>query len=271
MKVAVVQMESTSDEQANWESARALITEAASSGAKWVGTPEHTNYVGSPVERVRRAEALDGPVCKRFSKLARRLSIYLLLGSFDELSKDRERCFSTSVFFGPDGRRLGAYRKIHLLDASLPDGRLFRETKTSMAGSEPVVVECELGSFGLSISYDLRFPELYRQLVVGGAEFLAVPSSFTKSTGADHWNVLLQARAIENQAFVLAPAQCGRHDDGGQRVAYGRAVILDPWGKTLAVAGNGPGIALTELDLDRLREIRASMSVLQHWPSKGLP
>jgi predicted amidohydrolase len=261
---AVVQMTSTSDEAGNWESARALVESAAARGAQLVATPENTNYLGPHAEKVRRAEALDGPTCGRFADLARRLGIHLLLGSFNEAAGDQARCANTSVLFAPDGAVLATYRKIHLFDVDASDELRFVESATVVPGEETVVVETPLCRLGLSICYDLRFPELYRRLAAAGAEVLAVPSAFTLTTGKDHWEPLLRARAIENQCYVLAPAQHGRHDDGGLRESWGHAMIVDPWGQVVACASDGPGVALAEIDLERLERVRRAMPVASH-------
>lgn len=260
---AAVQLTSTSDEAANWESARALVERAAALGARFVATPENTNYLGPHEEKVRRAEPLDGPAVGRFAELARRLGIHLLLGSFNERSDEPGRCYNTSVLFGPGGAVLATYRKIHLFDVDIPEVR-FAESATCKPGEEPVVVDTPLGRLGLSICYDLRFPELYRRLVAQGAEILLIPSAFTLATGKDHWEPLLRARAIENQCYVVAPAQHGKHDDGGLRESWGHAMIADPWGQPVAVASDGPGLALAEIDLERVARIRRSMPVARH-------
>ncbi len=269
---AVVQLTSTSDVEANWQSASALIRQAAARGATFVATPENTNYLGPHEEKVRRAEPLDGPTCGRFGALAAELRIHLLLGSFneradvgqDESGAAARRCYNTSVLFGPDGTVLAAYRKIHLFDVAVPPDVFFQESATVVPGSEPVVADTPLGRLGLTICYDLRFPELYRELGRRGAELLAVPSAFTLTTGKDHWEPLLRARAIENQCFVLAPAQHGRHDDGGLRHSWGHAMIVDPWGHVVALAADGPGIAVAEIDLARLRRVRQHLPALAH-------
>jgi predicted amidohydrolase len=261
---AAVQLTSTSDEQANWESARALIERAAASGARFVATPENTNYLGPHEEKVRRAEPLDGPTVRRFADLARGLGIHLLLGSFNEKSDEANRCYNTSVFFGPDGSILGTYRKIHLFDVDVPGGVRFSESATCKPGEVTAVVDTELGRFGLSICYDLRFAELYRQLADQGADILMIPSAFTLATGKDHWEPLIRARAIENQCWVMAPAQHGKHDDQGLSHTWGHAMIVDPWGLPVATASDGPGIALAEIELGRVEKVRQAIPVRQH-------
>ena len=261
---AAVQMTSTSDAEANWESARDLVERAASHGAQLVATPENTNYLGPHEEKVRRAEPMDGPTCARFAELARRLGIHLLLGSFNEASGDAARCYNTSVLFGPDGAVLAVYRKIHLFDVDVSDDLRFFESATVLPGAETVVVETPLARLGLSICYDLRFPELYRRLAAAGAELLAVPSAFTLTTGKDHWEPLLRARAIENQCYVLAPAQHGRHDDRGLKESWGHAMLVDPWGQVVACASDGPGLALGFVDCERIERIRRAMPVARH-------
>ncbi|HTQ81417.1 MAG TPA: carbon-nitrogen hydrolase family protein [Thermoanaerobaculia bacterium] len=260
---AAVQLTSTSDESANWESARELIARAASRGARFVATPENTNYLGPHEEKVRRAEPLDGPTVRRFGELAQKLGIHLLLGSFNEKSEEEKRCYNTSVFFSPQGEILGTYRKIHLFDLDLPEVS-FAESATCKPGEATKVVPTELGAFGLSICYDLRFAELYRRLTELGAEILTIPSAFTLATGKDHWEPLIRARAIENQCYVIAAAQHGKHDDGGLRESWGHAMIVDPWGLPVATASDGPGLALAEIDLDRVGRIRRSMPVAKH-------
>jgi predicted amidohydrolase len=260
---AAVQLTSTSDEAANWESARTLVERAASAGARLVVTPENTNYLGPHEEKVRRSEPLDGPTGRRFGELARGLGIYLLLGSFNERSDEPARCYNTSVLFGPDGAVLATYRKIHLFDVDIPEVR-FAESATCKPGEATTVVATPLGTLGLSICYDLRFGELYRRLAEDGAEVLAIPSAFTLATGKDHWEPLLRARAIETQCYVVAAAQHGKHDDGGLRESWGHAMIVDPWGLPVATASDGPGLAIAEIDLERVARIRRNMPVASH-------
>jgi predicted amidohydrolase len=261
---AVLQLNSTSDVEGNWRAARELIERAAGAGAALIATPENTNFLGPHEEKVRRAQALDGPTCERFAALAARLGIHLLLGSFNERGPDAGRCHNTSVLFGPDGRRLAIYRKIHLFDVDLSRQVRFTESATVAPGHEPVVASTALGRFGLTICYDLRFGELYRRLVELGAEILTVPSAFTLTTGRDHWHPLLRARAIESQCWLLAPAQWGRHDDEGLRESFGHAMIVDPWGHVVAMAAGGPGLALAEIDLERVRRVRAAIPLAGH-------
>ncbi|MGH9464749.1 MAG: nitrilase-related carbon-nitrogen hydrolase, partial [Thermoanaerobaculia bacterium] len=156
------------------------------------------------------------------------------------------------------------YRKIHLFDVDLPGSVRFAESETVVPGDDVIVVATPLARLGLSICYDLRFAELYRRLADGGAQVLLVPSAFTLATGKDHWHALLRARAIENQCWLIAPAQTGRHDDGGLRESYGHALIADPWGAVVAQASDGPGLALAEIDLERVERVRAALPVARH-------
>jgi len=259
---AVIQTSSTTDVDRNLAEAGALVDRAAGYGARFVASPEHTSFLGPADEKVRRAEPLDGPTCSFFAGLARRHGIHLLLGSFNERGTSPERCRNTSVLFGPDGSRLAVYRKIHLFDVDHSDAVRSLESRTVEPGDEEVVAETPLGRFGLSVCYDLRFGDQYRRLTRRGAEVLCVPAAFTARTGRDHWIELLRARAIECQAYVLAPAQYGRHGDAELPESYGRAAIVDPWGVVLAVAPDGPsGLALAEIDLTRVAEVRRAIPV----------
>lgn len=261
---AAVQLTSTSDEERNWAQVRALVREAAGRGARFVVTPENTNFLGPHEEKVRRAEPLDGKTCERFAALARECEILLLLGSFNERSDDPERCYNTSVLFDASGKQIAVYRKIHLFDIDLSDEVRFLESKTIVPGAKTVVANSPFGKVGLSICYDMRFPELYRQLSESGAELVCVPSAFTWTTGKDHWEVLLRARAIENQCFVVAAAQCGRHDDRGLRQSWGHSAIIDPWGRVLAMAGEAPEVVVAEIDPAKTAEVRRAMPVAGH-------
>jgi predicted amidohydrolase len=262
---AVCQLTSTSDQDRNLAQAEAQIRAAAARGAQLVATPENTNYLGPHAEKVKRAEPLDGPTCTHFAALARELRIHLLLGSFNErVEADTTHCANTSVLFAPDGQRLATYRKIHLFDVDVPGGVTFRESETIVPGTEVVVAKTPLATLGLTICYDLRFGELFRALVARGADLVAVPSAFTAATGKAHWEVLLRARAIETQCFVLAPAQWGKHDDGGLRESHGQAMIVDPWGQICAQVPDGTGFALAEIDLARVARARRAIPVAAH-------
>jgi predicted amidohydrolase len=194
--------------------------------------------------------------------LARRLRITLLLGSLPEHVPGDTRVRNTSVLIGPDGQTLARYRKIHLFDIDLPGMEHLKESKAVAPGDEIVVADTPLGPVGLTICYDMRFPELYRELVRRGARVLCVPSAFTERTGKAHWEVLLRARAIENLAYVLAPAQVGHH--GGGRASHGQALIADPWGAVVAQVPDGEGVALAELDFARLARLRRELPALSH-------
>jgi predicted amidohydrolase len=276
--VAAVQLQSTSNEAANLDLAASLIERAAGYGARLAATPENTNFLGPHQDKVRGAQPLDGPVCARFAELARRHSMYVLLGSFNERadsqaqasaaagggSGEATRCNNTSVLFGPDGSRLAVYRKIHLFDVDVSAEVRFKESATIAPGSEIVTAPTELGTLGLSVCYDLRFPELYAALVKKGAQILTVPSAFTLMTGKDHWYALLRARAIETQCYVIAPAQSGKHDDQGLRHSYGHSLVIDPWGQVVGSASDGPGLALAEVDLERVARVRRQIPVADH-------
>ncbi len=256
-------MTSTADEGANLEVAEGLIRRAASRGARLVATPENTNFLGPQADKVRRAEPLEGSLIARFAALARELGIWLLLGSFNERG-DEQRCRNTSVLFSPDGERAAVYRKIHLFDVDVSLEVRFQESATVASGEDIVVAATPLGAIGMTICYDLRFPELYRALVDRGAQLITVPSAFTLTTGRAHWHTLLRARAIECQCYVIAPAQIGHHDDDGIRHSFGHSLIIDPWGQEIAMAPDGPGLALAEIDLARVDEIRRKIPTAKH-------
>lgn len=261
---AVVQLNCTSDSEANWNQARSLIKRAASLGAKLIATPENTNFLGSHDEKVNRAEGLDGETCSRFAGLAADLNIHLLLGSFNEKSDEAHRCYNTSVLFDPEGSQTAVYRKIHLFDVDVSPEVRFSESATVKPGRDLIVADTDLGRVGMTICYDLRFPGLYQELRDRGAEIMTVPSAFTLTTGRAHWTALMRARAIETQTYVIAPAQQGKHDDDGLRESFGHAMIVDPWGQVVAMAADGPGIALAEIDLDRVATVRRAIPVADH-------
>ncbi len=249
-----MQLNATGDKQRNTELAERLVREAAGAGAELVVLPEKWNLLAGPDAMREGAETLDGPTLSAASSWARRLGIHLLAGSIVELREGHELRANTSVLLDPGGRAVAVYRKIHMFDVDV-GGVSYRESESEAPGEE--IVTAELGDqrvIGLSVCYDLRFPELYRILATRGATVLAVPSAFTAETGRDHWEVLLRARAIENQAFVVAPNQWGPAPPHYR--SHGRSAIVDPWGIVLATAPDGDGYALARLDFDSLAEIR---------------
>ena len=262
---ACVQLRSTEDVEANLRSLETLVARAARAGAALIATPENTPLLGTPAAKLASAEAAGGPMEQRLAALAAHHGVHLLVGSLGEqVAPGGARCYNTSLLYAPDGRELARYRKLHLFDIDVPGGPRFMESAHIAPGEAVVVADTALGRIGLSICYDLRFPELYRALVDRGAEILVVPSAFTAATGKDHWHVLTRARAIESQAWLLAPAQEGRHDARGDRQSYGHSLIVDPWGVVVAECGEGPGIALAEIDLGRVAAVRAAMPVGHH-------
>ncbi|MBX5482015.1 MAG: carbon-nitrogen hydrolase family protein [Myxococcaceae bacterium] len=260
--IAAVQMNSGADKARNVETAIRWIRDAARMGARLVGLPENFAWMGPEKERAQAAESLEGPTLSRMAELARELKVTLLAGSIPETGAPGGRYYNTSVLFGPQGERLAVYRKIHLFDVEVGDGAKYRESEAIAPGSEVVTADTELGRLGLSICYDLRFPELYRRLAEGGATIFAVPAAFTLMTGKDHWEVLLRARAIENQVWVFAPAQWGRHAENRQ--TWGHAMVVDPWGLVIARASDGEGIALGQVDPELQARIRRNLPCLQH-------
>jgi predicted amidohydrolase len=262
---ACVQLRSTSDAERCLDTAERLIRRAAGYGATLVATPEATTYLGPHDRKVQLAEPVDGPTHRRLGELAAELGIHLLIGSGAERAEGEPgRCHNTSLLFDPEGALVASYRKMHLFDVDIPGGVRFSESKTCAPGDEVVVAETALGRLGMSICYDLRFPEMYRAMVDRGAEILTVPSAFTLMTGKDHWHALLRARAIETQCYVLAPGQWGEHDDKGLRRSYGHSVIIDPWGIVVGECSDGEGICLAEIDLERVRDVRRSMPLQSH-------
>ena len=253
---ACVQLRCTTDIERNLSKTEALVRRAARYGAQFVATPENTSLLGPQFHKVDLAESLDGPIGQRLSALAAETGIHLLIGSVNEQRVDAAgqpdpvRCHNTSMLFGPDGTLVEYYRKIHLFDVDVAGGLSVRESDTICPGTEVKVAETPLGRIGMSICYDLRFPELYRAQVDAGADIICVPSAFTLTTGKDHWHALLKARAIETQCWVFAPAQWGTHDAEGKRKSYGHSVIIDPWGTIVAECSDGEGICLAEVNLE---------------------
>jgi deaminated glutathione amidase len=260
MRAAAVQLNSTDDKQRNLEAAERLVHDAAADGAELIALPEKWNLLGGGEALRAGAEQLDGPTITAARSWARELGVYLVAGSIAEHRPDHERLFNTSVLIGPDGDVESVYRKIHMFDVDV-GGVAYRESEHEQPGGEIVLAHAGEVPVGMTVCYDLRFPELYRILAVRGARVLVVPSAFTLHTGKDHWEVLLRARAIENSAFVLAPNQIGEAPPHYR--SYGRSMILDPWGVVLATASDEECFVAAELDFalqDRIRESLPSLA-----------
>ena len=263
---AAVQMSSQADVGENLDLASELLREGARRGATIALLPENFAYFGDEAGRRVHAETLapdapPGPIAVRLANVARELGIHIIAGGMPEISLDPERPYNTCAVFAPDGHLAAKYRKCHLFDVDLAE-RAYRESAATTAGDE--VVAATLGGLrvGLSICYDLRFPELYRSLAALGAEVLVVPAAFTVTTGKDHWHVLLRARAIESQAYVVAAAQWGKHPLGRQ--TFGKSCIIDPWGEIIAQSSEVEGVITAVLDRAYLQQVRASLPSLQH-------
>ncbi len=256
MRVALCQLNSTEDRNANLKQARQLLERAAEAGADLAVLPEYVDYLG-PTASEPAPEPIDGAFAQYFAAAARELRIGVLAGSFRETGPDPEHSYNTSPLFDRDGRLVAAYRKIHLYDVEIPGRVSFQESQRIAPGDQVVTADFEGVRLGLSICYDLRFPELYRRLTAAGAQVLLVPAAFMLHTGRDHWEVLLRARAIENQCYVVAVGQIGDHKPG--RTCYGRSMVIDPWGTVLAQAPDVIGVTVAEIDLDRLERIRAEL------------
>jgi predicted amidohydrolase len=255
-----VPVNSTEDTDANLESADRLVRAAARDGARVAVLPEKWNVLGRAAVMHAKAETLDGRCGSWASALARELGIDLISGSIVELVAGEERTSNTSVHYGPDGQMRAIYRKLHMFDVEI-DGVRYAESERERAGDAVVTSELAGGArVGMSICYDVRFPELYRAFA--GVELISVPSAFTLATTRDHWEVLLRSRAIENQAFVVAANQIGEYMPG--RRSGGRSLISDPWGVVLAVAPDKPSFAMAELDVSLLGDIRRRLPVLAH-------
>jgi predicted amidohydrolase len=263
-KVGVVQMTSTEDVEANLDKTERFVAQACEDGAGLVLVPECFAYLGPEQGKLALAEPLPegGPILARMRALARAHSVELVLGGFWERGTSPGKVKNACVHLDATGEVRAVYRKIHLFDVDLPDGTVLKESDTVEPGRELVVTDAPFGRLGLSVCYDLRFPELYRGLVDAGAIALAIPAAFTLTTGKDHWHVLLRARAIEAQSYVLAAAQYGHHF--GRRHSYGHALIVDPWGTVLAEHGEGEGAVVARIDPEVVARVRRGLPSLAH-------
>ncbi|MCH2187249.1 carbon-nitrogen hydrolase family protein [Myxococcota bacterium] len=264
MRTALVQCCSTDDVDRNLADTREAVQEAVRRGASLVALPENFAYMRREGAAFPCAEESGGPLAQFLGSLAREHRIWLIGGSLPEKIPGDSRVYNTSLVFSPEGEEIARYRKIHLFDVDLGEDQkeVYRESHHFAPGRTPVTAETPFGSIGLSICYDLRFPELYRHPALCGAQFLTVPSAFMPQTGLDHWEILLRARAIEAQAFVLAPAQCGQHTP--DRASFGHSMIIDPWGRILAEAGDSPTVIDADCDLAEAERIRSAIPALRH-------
>ncbi len=263
LRVAALQMNSGASVEANLERAETLLREAASLGARVAGLPENFSFMGPETEKPGVAEDLDGPTLSRLQGLARELHLAIVAGTIPERCPDPARVRATCVLIDETGEQIAVYRKIHLFDVDLGDGEFYRESDVITKGSEITVASVAGVAQGLTVCYDLRFPELHRALERAGARVIWSPAAFTHKTGKDHWEVLLRARAIENGVFLVAPAQTGTHPTGRQ--TYGNAMVVDPWGTVLARATHTEdAVALADLDLVHAEEIRSSLPTPEH-------
>lgn len=262
-KAACVQLNSGNDLAANLRAAETAIRSAAASGAQLIMLPEYAAMMdGSGRVMRENSPAEDGhPALDKFRALARETRAWLLVGSLT-IKADDERMVNRSYLVSASGEIAARYDKIHMFDCTLPSGKVIRESSAYRPGEAAVIATTPWGPLGMTICYDLRFPQLYRALAQAGALFLAVPSSFQRETGIAHWHALLQARAIENLSYVFAPAMCGEHP--GNRTTYGHSLIIDPWGKILAELGDEPGIALADIDVDRVAKVRGMLPSIEH-------
>jgi nitrilase len=263
-QVAVIQMTSGHDVAANLYEAGRLVAQAAEGGAKMVVLPE--NFAIMPMkddDRLRVAEKPgEGHIQDFLAETARRNRIWLVGGTIPLLSANPEKCRSSCLVFDDDGSSQGRYDKIHLFDVELGKSEAYTESATIEAGDEVVVIDTPCGRLGLAVCYDLRFPELFRQMAAMGTDIIAVPSAFTSITGSVHWEVLVRARAIENQSYVLASAQGGFHTNG--RETYGDSMVVDPWGRITNRLSRGPGVVLADIDLELQGDIRKNLPSLKH-------
>jgi predicted amidohydrolase len=273
VRFAAIQLNSNGDKQRNLAAAGRLVRAAATDGAEFVALPEKWNLLAAGEELVAGAEPLDGPSLTSARGWARDLGVHLLAGSISERGAEGAKASNTSVLIGPDGEDVAVYRKIHMFDVDA-GGISYRESEHERPGAEPVVAPVEDLTLGMTVCYDLRFPELFRILALRGARVIAVPSAFTLATGRDHWEVLLRARAIEDQVFVVAPNQVGEAPP--HYSSFGHSLIVDPWGDVLATAPDGEGFVAAELDFaeqDRVRESLPSLANRQPeaylWPQPG--
>lgn len=262
MKVAVVQMNTKQDKEKNMQDIKNFIEEAVNKNAELISFPEYCTYMGPDVEKAEYAEnIIEGDTYKTLSKLAKEYAIYIHIGSIVE-AHDEEKSYNTSFMIDPSGDIIGKYQKIHLFDIEIEGVSKYMESSNILNGTEPQMVDLPFGKAGLSICYDLRFPELYRGYALDGAKVLFIPAAFTRYTGMLHWEVLLRARAIENECFVIAAGQFGENLPGKE--CFGSSMVIDPWGMVIARASEGIGIIYADIDIDLVDKARESIPSLKN-------
>ncbi len=263
---AAISMTSTPDVAKNLTQTEDLIELAVRKGAELIGLPENFSFLGKDDQKINQANSIAMESEKFIKTMAQRYQVTIVAGGFPTPVSDisNNKVYNTLTVVDATGSELARYHKVHLFDVNLPDGNTYHESNTVMAGENlpPVYDSAQFGKLGLSICYDVRFPELYRHLSKEGAEVLFIPAAFTAYTGKDHWQVLLQARAIENTCYVIAPSQTGNHYE--RRYTHGHAMIIDPWGVILADTGDQVGVAIAEINPQRLLKVRQQMPSLQH-------
>ena len=261
---AAIQMTSVPNLEKNLAQAEELIDLSVCQGAELIGLPENFPFLGEEVDKIAQAETIALESQQFLKKMAQRHQITILGGGFPIPVDQSNKVYNTALLINSNGQVVNHYHKVHLFDVNVPDGNTYEESSTVMAGKEiPKVCNFpDLGNIGISVCYDVRFPEFYRQMSYQGLDVIFVPAAFTAFTGKDHWRVLLQARAIENTCYVIAPAQTGTHY--ARRQTHGHAMIIDPWGVILADAGEKPGVAIAEINFSRLEQVRRQMPSLQH-------
>lgn len=259
---AAIQMTSGRDMKANLKTGLALLSRAADMGAAVAALPENWLCLRGPADPPPTGLAINGPELATVADIARSRSMHILAGTIAEAIPGKQKVYNTSVLFGPDGKRIAIYRKMHLFDTSLSQGETHSESGHVEPGKKIVTVDTSFGKAGLSVCYDLRFPELYRRMALSGAQLFFIPSAFTLHTGRAHWTTLLRARAIENLCFVIAPGQFGRNTEN--RCTFGHSAIIDPWGAVLAQAPDTQCVITAELDFDRQAHIRSELPCLNH-------
>lgn len=262
MRVAAVQMNSQDQKEKNIETAERLIGIAAESGAELAVLPEMFNFLGPGEKRPEQAEAIPGPTIQTMIDKAKAHQMFIIAGSILETGPTADKVYNTSVFISPEGQIIARYRKIHLFDIVVEGLPPYEESASVAPGKEIVTAETPFGTVGMTICYDLRFPELYCELSNRGSQIISIPAAFTLHTGQAHWEVLIRARAIENLSYVIAAAQIGSHPVN--RECYGNSMIVDPWGTVVARAPSMESVAIADIDLNYLKKVRTNLPSLTH-------